>query len=164
MSENSMIDVNEVIDTQRDKYLTFSIGTEQYALEIRYVVDIIGIQDITSVPDQPEYVKGVINLRGKIIPIMDIRIRFMKQEREYDDRTCIIVVDMKEISVGIVVDTVLEVASISNEVISPPPKFNSDYHNKSIAGIGMNNELVTIILDCSKLLNEEDLDTLSGLS
>lgn len=158
MSESALLEINEIVDTQKDKYLTFAIEAEQYALEIQYVVDIIGIQEITDVPDQPEYVKGVINLRGKIIPVMDIRKRFKKEEREYDDRTCIIVVDMNRISVGIVVDTVLEVAYISDEVISPPPKFNSDYHNKYIAGIGMNNEDVIIVLDCSKLLNEDDIE------
>ncbi len=164
MSENKMMDNDiEVIETQKSKYLTFSIGTEQYALEIRYVVDIIGIQEITDVPDQPGYVKGVINLRGKIIPVMDIRIKFQKDEREYDDRTCIIVVDMKGISVGIVVDTVLEVATIEDDSISPPPKFNSDYQNVYIAGIGMNGEFVTIILDCNKLLNDDEIDSISNI-
>lgn len=154
---NEVINVNE--DTQRGKYLTFSIGTENYGLEIKYVIDIIGIQSITEIPDQPYYVKGVINLRGKIIPTMDIRMRFGKDEREYDDRTCIIVVEINEISVGIIVDRVLEVIEIENENISLPPKFNGDFQNRYIAGIGKQgeNEPVIILLDCNKLLNDDEI-------
>ncbi|MGB3366951.1 MAG: chemotaxis protein CheW, partial [Acidaminobacteraceae bacterium] len=122
---NEVIDITE--DTQRGKYLTFSIGKENYGLEIKYVIDIIGIQSITEIPDQPYYIKGVINLRGKIIPTMDIRMRFNKDYREYDDRTCIIVVEISDLSVGIIVDRVLEVIEIENENISLAPKFNGDF-------------------------------------
>ena len=75
-------------DTQKDRYLVFSFGNENYGIDIKYVIEIIGIQAITEVPELPEYVKGIINLRGKIIPIMDVRLRFKKEPREYDDRTC----------------------------------------------------------------------------
>ena len=96
-------------DTQKDKFLTFSVENENYGLDIKHVTEIIGIQGITQIPHQPHYMKGVINLRGKIIPTMDIRLRFNKEERSYDERTCIIVLNVNELDVGVVVDRVLEV-------------------------------------------------------
>jgi len=88
-------------DTQKGKYLTFIIGKEVYGIEIKYVMEIIGMQQITEVPELPEYIKGIINLRGKIIPVLDVRLRFKKEPMEYNDRTCIIVVDIKDVSVGL---------------------------------------------------------------
>lgn len=157
MENGNELLTNSVEDTQKGKYLTFSIETENYGLEIKYVIDIIGIQSITEIPDQPYYVKGVINLRGKIIPTMDIRMRFNKDTREYDDRTCIIVVEINEVSVGIIVDRVLEVIEIENENISLPPKFNGDFQNRYIAGIGKQDEQVMILLDCNKLLSDDEI-------
>src|SRR5476649_1859546 len=81
-------------DTKKDKYLIFSIGEQSYGIDIKYVIEIIGIEPITEVPELPDYVKGVINLRGKIIPVMDVRLKFKKEEKEYDDRTYIIVVEI----------------------------------------------------------------------
>ena len=81
-------------DTQKGKFLTFSLGNESYGLEIKYVTEIIGIQPITEVPELPEYIRGIINLRGKIIPVMDVRLRFKKPFNEYNERTCIIVIDV----------------------------------------------------------------------
>lgn len=151
-------------DTQKSKYLTFALGTEQYALEIRHVVDIIGIQEITQVPHQPEYVMGVINLRGKIIPTMDIRKRFKKPYLEYNNRTCIIVVEMMGLSVGLIVDMVLEVQLILDENIAEPPTFNSDFKNKFILGIGKVQNQIVIILDCDKLLNEGEIDEVRSIN
>ena len=108
-------------DTQEDKYLTFVIGKEDFGIEIRYVTEIIGIQGITEVPDMPHYVKGVINLRGKVIPVMDVRLRFGVDERPYDDRTCIIVININDQPVGLIVDRVLEVLDIQKSEIEPPP-------------------------------------------
>ncbi|MCK5232258.1 MAG: purine-binding chemotaxis protein CheW, partial [Desulfobulbaceae bacterium] len=87
-------------DTQKDKFLTFQVGTEEFGISIRHVTEIIGLQKITDVPDMPGFIKGVINLRGKVIPVMDVRSRFKLESREYDDRTCIVVVDIKDKSVG----------------------------------------------------------------
>lgn len=145
-------------DTQQGKYLTFALGTEQYAIEIRHVVDIIGIQDITEVPNQPDYIMGVINLRGKIIPTMDVRKRFNKERLEYNKRTCIIVVELNAISVGLIVDMVLEVIAIADEYIAEPPTFNSDFKNKFILGIGKIQNQIVILLDSDKLLNESEID------
>lgn len=149
-------------DTQKGKYLTFSLGNEFYGIEIKYVIEIIGIQTITEVPELPEYIKGIINLRGKIIPVMDVRIRFNKKTRDYDDRTCIIVVDIKDISIGLVVDCVSEVLSISDENMSPPPSFSGNSQNNYIKGIGKVGSDVKLLLDCEKLLNAEDKMSLVG--
>lgn len=153
--------MSEVIDTQKGKYLTFEIDGDAYGLEIQHVDDIIGIQEITEVPRQPEYVQGVINLRGKIVPTMDVRLRFGKDYREYDDRTCIVVLDMKGIPVGIVVDRVLEVTQIADENISEPPGFETESDEKFIAGIGKYEDEPVILLDCLRLLAHTELDMFS---
>lgn len=153
--------MSEVIDTQKGKYLTFEIDGDAYGLEIQHVDDIIGIQEITEVPRQPEYVQGVINLRGKIVPTMDVRIRFGKAYRTYDDRTCIVVLDMKGTSVGIVVDRVLEVTQISDETISEPPRFEKESDKKFIAGIGKYENEPVILLDCNRLLSHSESDVFS---
>lgn len=155
---NEMDSVFYEEDTQKGKYLTFALGDEQYAIEIRHVVDIIGIQDITEIPNQPEYIMGVINLRGKIIPTMDVRKRFNKSFNDYNNRTCIIVVELNAVSVGLIVDMVLEVIAIPDEQIAEPPTFNTDFKNKFILGIGKIQNEIVIILDSDKLLNEGEID------
>lgn len=149
-------------DTQRGRFLTFVLGNEVYGIEIMYVTEIIGIQMITEIPELPDYIKGIINLRGKIIPVMDVRLRFKKEFREYNDRTCIIVVDMKEISVGLIVDSVSEVLSIHEEDIIPPPELNK-YGNRYIKAIGKVGNDVKLLLDCEKLLNDEEAKILYDL-
>lgn len=104
-------------DTQSGKYLTFPLGNEVFGIEIKYITEIIGIQTITIVPEVPKYVKGIINLRGKIIPVVDVRLKFNKEEAEYNDRTCIIVIDIKDITIGLIVDCVSEVVDITDENI-----------------------------------------------
>ncbi len=144
-------------DTQRGKFLTFNLANESYGIEIKYVTEIIGIQPITEVPDLPEYIKGIINLRGKIIPVMDVRLRFRKNQMDYNDRTCVIVIDIKELSIGLIVDTVAEVLSISDADIVLPPEMSKGV-NQFIKGIGKVGQDVKLILDCNKLLNEDEID------
>jgi len=148
-------------DTQKGRYLTFSLGDESYGIEIKYVTEIIGIQTITVIPELPEYVKGVINLRGKIIPVMDVRLRFKKEPREYNDRTCVIVVDINDISIGLIVDSVAEVLTIPEEDIVEPPKMNRSFSNRYIKNIGKVGNSVKLLLDCEKLLTEDELEDLS---
>lgn len=150
-------------DTQKGRFLTFLIGNESYGIEIKYVTEIIGIQAITEVPELPEYIKGIINLRGKIIPVMDVRLRFKKGPKEYNDRTCIIVIDIREISIGLIVDSVSEVLSITDENIVPPPDVNKTVGNKYIKGIGKVGDDVKLILDCNKLLSDDDTESLTGI-
>lgn len=145
-------------DTQKGKFLTFLLGNEFYGIEIRYVTEIIGIQAITGVPELPEYVKGIINLRGKIIPVIDVRLRFKKPFREYNDRTCVIVVDIKDASVGLIVDSVSEVLSIPDGDIVSPPEVSKGFSNRYIKGIGKVGSEVKLVLDCDKLLSDNELD------
>jgi purine-binding chemotaxis protein CheW len=147
-------------DTQKDKYLTFRIASEDYGIAIVNVTEIIGIQSITEIPEMPVYIKGVINLRGKVIPIMDVRTRFKLEPREYDERTCIIVVEIDATSVGLVVDRVNEVADIPEDQVEPPPK-SKRKGGSYIQGIGKIDKEVKILLDINKILYEEELETLS---
>ena len=147
-------------DTQKDKYLTFRIANEDYGIAIANVTEIIGIQSITEIPEMPDYIKGVINLRGKVIPVMDVRNRFKLPPREYDERTCIIVVEIDGTSVGLVVDTVNEVVGIPEEQVEPPPK-SKHKGGSYIMGIGKIGKEVKILLDINKILYEEELETLS---
>jgi purine-binding chemotaxis protein CheW len=148
-------------DTLKGKFLTFPLGVENYGIEIKYVTEIVGIQAITPIPEIPEYVKGIINLRGRIIPVMDVRVRFKKEAIEYNDRTCIVVIEIKEVTIGLIVDCVSEVISIPDENIVAPPQINKNFHNKFIESIAKVGNEVKLILDCDRLLNEEDLAELS---
>jgi len=143
-------------DTLAGKYLSFHIGDELYGILIRYVTEIIGIQNVTEVPGMPKYVKGVINLRGSVIPVLDVRLRFGFDERVHDDRTCIVVVNIKETSVGFIVDSVNEVADIPDNQIEPAPRMGNSGEN-FIENIGKVGDEVMILLDVSKMLFDEDL-------
>lgn len=149
-------------DTQKGRFLTFSLGSEAYGIEIHFVTEIIGIQPITVVPELPEYIRGIINLRGKIIPVMDVRLRFKKTFREYNDRTCVIVIDIGDISIGLIVDSVSEVISIPETEIVDPPDMNTT-GNKYIKGIGKVGKEVKLILDCDKLLGDDDASALINI-
>lgn len=147
-------------DTQKDKYLTFHIAKEDYGIEIKQVTEIIGIQKITEIPSMPTFIKGVINLRGKVIPIMDVRIRFKIESRDYDDRTCIIVVNINKTLVGLVVDTVSEVMDIPLQDIEPAPDIKRNHDDEYIHGLGKVDDKVKILLNVNKLLFENDFKSL----
>ncbi|MDF2567327.1 MAG: CheW protein [Oscillospiraceae bacterium] len=159
--------INDIVlneeDTMQGRFLSLALDDEIFALEIKYVTEIVGIQPITSVPEIPDYVKGIINLRGKIIPVIDMRLKFKKSQKEYNDRTCIIVVDIDEISVGFIVDSVEEVISISDESIVPPPDYKVGIQNRYIKGVGMVEDKVILLLDCMKLLSNEEVEDLLDL-
>jgi purine-binding chemotaxis protein CheW len=160
--------IDEVIetseDTQKGKFLTFSVGRESYGIEIKFVTEIIGIQDITEVPELPNYVKGIINLRGKIIPVIDVRLRFKKEPKDYNDRTCIVVIEIKETSVGLIVDNVAEVINIDEDNIVLPPNSKTGFNNRYVRGIGKVGNEVKLLLDCDKLLNDEELDKITEIA
>lgn len=151
----------EFEDTQKGKYLTFSVGKESYGIEIKFVTEIIGIQDITEVPELPDYVRGIINLRGKIIPVIDVRLRFKKELKEYNDRTCIVVIDIKDTFVGLIVDNVAEVIKIDDSNIVSPPDMKTGFHNSYVRGIGKVGNEIKLLLDCDKLLNADELESFS---
>ncbi|BCR06644.1 chemotaxis protein CheW [Desulfuromonas versatilis] len=150
-------------DTLDGKFLTFHLAGEDYGIEIRYVTEIIGIQKITEVPDLADCVKGVINLRGKVIPVMDVRLRFGLPAREYDDRTCIVVVEIDETAVGLVVDKVNEVSQIPAANIEPPPRTGRE-SGRYIQGMGKIEDKVKILLDVNRLLFADELQALGELA
>lgn len=162
MSDLLDVTIENQEDTQKDKYLIFSIGQECYGIDIKYVIEIIGVEPITEVPELPKYIKGVINLRGKIIPVMDVRIKLKKEEKEYDDRTCIIVVEIENIDIGLIIDKVIEVANIDESNISPPPKVNLERYNSNsyIKGIGKIQNEVRLLIDCNRLLEDDEIEEL----
>jgi purine-binding chemotaxis protein CheW len=162
MKQSPLQDLELEEDSLKNKYLTFALGSEVYGIEIRHVTEIIGVQSITSVPELPEYIKGIINLRGKIIPVMDVRLRFRKPFREYNDRTCIIVVDIKEISIGLIVDAVAEVMTIEESNIVSPPDLNQ-LSRRYIQGIGKSGDEVKILLNCDEMLNHQETENLSAI-
>jgi len=152
---DSTVELEE--DTLKDRYLTFSIDREMYGIELKYVIEIIGIQEITEIPELPEYIKGIINLRGKIIPVMDMRLRFKKEPKDYNDRTCIIIVDIKGISIGLIVDAVSEVNIIPQQDVVDPPQLNKGLNNRYIHKIGKVGKDVKLLIDCEKLISEDEL-------
>ena len=150
MSENDVLEADvaqeqELEDTQEGKFLTFSLKNEEFGIEIRDVREIIGIQKITEVPEMPAYIKGVINLRGKIIPVMDIRIRFNIEEKEYDERTTIIVINIHNTDIGVIVDNVSEVMDIAAKDIEPPSRIGDDGDNQFVKAFGKVGDNVVII-------------------
>ena len=149
------------LDTQKNKFLTFLLGKESYGIEIKYVSEIIGMQEITHVPQLPDYVKGIINLRGKIIPVMDVRLRFKLKAKEYSDRTCIIIIEISDILIGLIVDSVSEVITIPEQNIQEPPQMSKNANNRYIKGIGKIGDSVKLLLDCMKLISDEDFNTIS---
>lgn len=161
MNQLSQVAVEE--DEQRDKYLTFALDDEIYGLEIRHVLEIIGVQTITAVPELPDFLKGIINLRGQIIPVMDVRLRFKKEFRAYNDRTCIIVISIESTAIGLIVDRVIEVLSIPDSQIDAPPNYALS-SNRYIQGIGKIEDEVKLLLDCHKLLNEQESAQLTQIN
>jgi len=147
------------------KYLTFALAHEEYGLEILKVREIIGYMEITAVPQMPHYVKGVINLRGQVIPVIDLRAKFGMPTTEVTDETCIIVVEMThdghKFNTGIVVDRVQEVLDIAGEQIEEAPQFGPSVNTDFILGMGKVEQSVKILLDINKVLSSEALHSLT---
>jgi purine-binding chemotaxis protein CheW len=151
-------------DTLQGRFLTFTLGQEIYGIAIKYVVEIIGIQSITVVPEVPHYIKGIINLRGKIIPVIDVRLKFGKEPTEYNDRTCVIVIEIGEVSVGLIVDNVDEVLTIEEHDIAAPPANRTGFENRYIMGIGKIGNRVQLLLDCEKLLKSDEFGLVESMA
>ncbi|MDH5477046.1 MAG: chemotaxis protein CheW [Nitrospinota bacterium] len=145
------------------KYLTFTLGDEEYGLEILKVREIIGLMEITSVPQTPEFIKGVINLRGKVIPVIDLRLKFGMEEAVATEETCIIVVDIVEMLMGILVDTVSEVVDVPASNIEPPPAFGNNISTEFILGMGKLHNKVKILLDIAKVLSQKEMMNIAML-
>jgi purine-binding chemotaxis protein CheW len=144
-------------DTMEGRFLIFNLAEEEYGIEIRNITEIVGIQKITDLPDMPPYVKGVINLRGRVMPVIDVRLRFNILERAYDERTCIIIVKINDVSMGLIVDSVAEVQNIVAENVEDAPKIGREANHQYIKGLGKIGKEVKILLDTQKLLFEEEI-------
>jgi purine-binding chemotaxis protein CheW len=155
--------MTEQEDTQHGRFLTFVLGDEVYGIEIRYVKEIIGLMPVTKLPEAPGHIKGIINLRGKIIPVIDVRLKFKEDAVAYSDRTCIIVIETDELTAGLIVDNVAEVVSIDDESIVPPPDYGSSYASRYISGIGKTGDEVKILLDCEKLFLEDEKQAIMNI-
>ncbi|MDR1532694.1 MAG: chemotaxis protein CheW [Clostridiales bacterium] len=144
-------------DTTKDQYLTFDIDEETYGIEIANVKEIIGVStvSITKVPDTPVYLKGIMNLRGDIIPVIDVRTRFMKPERPYDELTCIVVIVYGNYIIGLIVDNVREVMHIDESNVFPPPNAKLNRYNQFIRNIGMTDGNINLLLDLDRFLEQD---------
>ena len=149
---------------QEGKYLTFSMADEEYGIGILKIKEIIGMMPITTVPQTPEFVKGVINLRGKVIPVMDLRLRFGMEAIDYTERTCIIVVEIADtagtVQIGIVVDAVSEVLNVDAENIEETPTFGAKLNTDYILGMAKMEGGVKILLDIDRVLSGDEISLL----
>ena len=155
------MDIPDVIvedEIQKEQYMTFKCSDEIYGISIKYVNEIIGLSQITKVPETQDYLIGLINLRGKIIPVIDVRIRFGKEPLEYNDRTCVIVIDVKSTVIGLIVDAIDEVAAFAENEITPPTSVSdlAMQAKKYVFGIGRVNGEVKLLLDPDKLINDPE--------
>jgi purine-binding chemotaxis protein CheW len=155
--------IKEITDRE-GKYLTFSMANEEYGIGILKIREIIGMMPITSVPQTPAFVKGVINLRGKVIPVMDLRLRFNMDSIDYNERTCIIVVEIfgqsATVQIGIVVDSVSEVLNIKQDEIEDTPTFGTSLNTDFILGMAKMEGGVKILLDIDQVLTSDELSLL----
>ncbi len=145
------------ISSHEGKFLTFVLGNEEYGVEILKVREIMGIMEITPVPQTPDYMKGVINLRGKVIPIIDLRLKFSMDEVEHTKETCIIVAEVGATQVGVIVDSVSEVMDIKGEDIEEAPNFGQEIDTNFIMGLGKTKKKIVILLDIERVLTTEEL-------
>ena len=149
------------------KYLTFKLGQEEFGLEILKVQEIIKMMEITKVPRTPDFVRGVINLRGKVIPVTDLRLKFSMEALATTDKTCVIVVQVKKgeghITTGIIVDEVSEVLDVLADQIEPAPEFGSSVDTSFILGMGKVGKRVVMLLDVDRVLSSGDLAALAGM-
>jgi len=152
----------EAVATKKEvtegKFLTFALGTEEYGIEILKVREIIGLMDITTVPQTPDYMKGVINLRGKVIPVIDLRLKFSMLEDEHTQETCVIVVEVNNAQIGVIVDSVSEVLDIKSTEIEDAPSFGQGIDTDFIMGLGKTKEKIIILLDIEEVLSSEELE------
>lgn len=153
-------------ENREGKYLTFSLADEEYGLGILKIKEIIGMMPITTVPQTPNFVKGVINLRGKVIPVIDLRLRFGMESNDYTERTCIIVVEILgqngTIQIGIVVDTVSEVLNVKADEVEDTPAFGTKLNTEYILGMAKMEGGVKILLDIDRVLNANEISSIEN--
>lgn len=152
-------------DAQKGKFMTFQTGKEFFGISISYVNEIIGVQPITAVPEVDDYIKGLINLRGKIIPVIDVRVRFKMEPVEYTDRTCIIVISVKSMLIGLIVEKIAEVDTIKEDDIMPPPSLGhrEREQNKYVYGLARTGDVMKLLIDPERLIRDEDLEAIEEM-
>ncbi|NLK63648.1 MAG: purine-binding chemotaxis protein CheW [Tissierellia bacterium] len=151
-------------DIMKNKYLTCFIEEQVYGISIVDVVQITGMQEITEIPEFPNYAKGVINLRGTIVPIIDLRLRLKKEGAQYDERTCIIITNIEGLYIGFIVDSVNDVTNIFEDDISAPPQMGNGYVNTYITGIAKLNNEIVVLIDLKKVLNEKEIESFNMIN
>ncbi|MCG8620261.1 MAG: chemotaxis protein CheW [Desulfobacterales bacterium] len=161
MGENTNTPADAGLSALGGKYLTFVLNAEEYGIDIHRIKEIIGMMDITTVPRTPDHIKGVINLRGKVIPVIDLRIRFSMPPEDYTDKTCIVVVELDQdgstLLLGMVVDSVSEVLTVPGEAVGPPPAFGSAVTTDWIRGLAKMESGVKILLDIEAVVGDTNL-------
>jgi purine-binding chemotaxis protein CheW len=148
-------------DSLHGRYLSFTIGEDVFGVSIRFVTEILGVQSITRVPETPDFIKGIINLRGKIIPIVDVRLKFGKPEAAYTERTCIIVTEANGMAVGLVVDKVDDVLTIPDEDLASAPSGGLGFDVMYIEGVGNVNGDALLLLDLERFLRPDEASAAS---
>ena len=148
LSEEEELSENSI----KDMYLSFYTDGGEYALDVANVKEVQGLSIITAVPNQPDFVKGIINLRGDIVPVIEVRKRFLKPEKNYDDKTCIIIINYDDEILGLIVDEIKGVYTITEENIASPPSVRLSHENIFVKNIGMTEDGVKLLLDIDKLL------------
>ena len=152
--------MNAVTEEMKNKYLIFDVD-ESYALELGKVLEIIELAAVTAVPETPDYISGVINLRGHVVPVVDLRVRFRKAPGVKSSRQCIVVVDFDGVNLGLIVDNVVDLVTIDEDSISPPPQVGTEYAHVFIKEIGIYNGEMKLIVDGDKIINHSDLEFLN---
>jgi purine-binding chemotaxis protein CheW len=149
---------NEEEYEEKDKYLVFIIDDELYGINIKYVIEIVGIGSITPVPDYPEFAPGVMQLRGEVIPIIDPRIIFNKPKQEFGERICCVIIEYNDSKYAYVVDKVSEITDFGDNEITNPPKIYDDYIHRFIVGVSKLNDSIVMVLDPRKMFNSTEFE------
>ncbi len=167
MKKEKIDEMEEVLeeDSPKGMFMTFQVGKELFGISISYVNEIIAMQSIAAIPEVDDYIKGLINLRGKIIPVIDVRARFKMEPQEYTDRNCIIVIDVKSTVIGLIVEKIAEVDSILEDDIMPPPALShkNTERNKYIYGLARTGNTVKLLLEPERLIQQDVLNVIEDI-
>lgn len=163
MSNHSQSSAGHVAEPVSE-YLTFTLGSEEYGIDILRVQEIRGYDAVTKIANAPAFIKGVINLRGVIVPIVDLRVRFELANIEYNQFTVVIILNVLNRTIGIVVDGVSDVVALTADAIKPPPEFGTTFDTQYLMGLGTINEHMLILVDIEKLLGSRDLALVDEVS